>query len=297
MLAALDNSVIFKRAFTDIEVFTCFIKDILGIEIEVDKIEIEKQFASKIGNIHFVYDIFAESRDHRIIVEIQKVDYDYNFDRFLHYHMMAVAELQKNAKTYKIEQTVFTIVVLTAPYTIEQKTGLPIKDEVLISSVDPRNLKNEMINIYGHKLIFLNPNYKNAETPANYLDWLDLIYESAHHPDNYTLNLDNPGIKKAVGIIDYNALTPEIREKMKIDESRKAMIKIMETKGYNKGKVEGKIEGKIEDILESLEEKGNVPLELKKRIENQQNLEVLKRWFTIACKVESIEEFERQIDG
>ena len=40
MLAPLDNEVIFKQAFTDKTVFKSFVKDILDIEIEVDKIEI-----------------------------------------------------------------------------------------------------------------------------------------------------------------------------------------------------------------------------------------------------------------
>ena len=34
MLAPLNNEVIFKIAFTDIEVFTYFVKDILDIDID-----------------------------------------------------------------------------------------------------------------------------------------------------------------------------------------------------------------------------------------------------------------------
>lgn len=37
MLAPLDNEVVFKTAFTDRDVFTCFVKDIVGINIQVDK--------------------------------------------------------------------------------------------------------------------------------------------------------------------------------------------------------------------------------------------------------------------
>ncbi len=42
MLSNLDNEVIFKKAFTNKIVFTQFVKDIVGIDIEVDKIETEK---------------------------------------------------------------------------------------------------------------------------------------------------------------------------------------------------------------------------------------------------------------
>lgn len=83
MLAPLDDETIFKRAFTDKTVFTHFVKDVVGIEVEVDKIETEKKFEPK-GQIAVSFDIFAESVDKRVVIEIQRIDYDYNFDRFLH---------------------------------------------------------------------------------------------------------------------------------------------------------------------------------------------------------------------
>jgi hypothetical protein len=140
-LPPLDNGTIFKTAFTDKTVFKQFVKDILGIDIEVDKIETEKKFEPKIGDIDFILDIFAESIDHRVIIEIQRIDYDYNFDRFIHYFIMAIAQLQRSSEQYKIRQTVFAIVVLTEPYKLDQKNQLPIRDEVMITSLDPRNLQ------------------------------------------------------------------------------------------------------------------------------------------------------------
>ncbi len=49
MLGNLDNEVIFKKAFTNITVFKAFVRDILGIEVEIDKIETEKKFEPKIS--------------------------------------------------------------------------------------------------------------------------------------------------------------------------------------------------------------------------------------------------------
>ena len=66
ILARLDNEVFFKKAFTDRIVFKAFVKDIIGIDIEPDKIETEKAFQPKIGNINFQYDIFAEDIKKRI---------------------------------------------------------------------------------------------------------------------------------------------------------------------------------------------------------------------------------------
>ena len=51
ILGSLDNEVIFKKAFTDMFVFKSFVKDVLGIEIEVDKIETEKKYDPKIVSV------------------------------------------------------------------------------------------------------------------------------------------------------------------------------------------------------------------------------------------------------
>ncbi len=75
MLGNLDNDVIFKKAFTDKTVFKAFVRDILGIDFEVGVIETEKKFEPKIGSIDFKLDIFAESVDKRIVVEIQRIEY------------------------------------------------------------------------------------------------------------------------------------------------------------------------------------------------------------------------------
>ena len=224
MLAPLDNEVIFKKVFTNKFIFKNFVKDILDIEFEVGVIETEKKFSPKIGKIDFAYDIFAESADHRTIVEMQKIEYDYHFDRFLHYHSMAIAQLQTTAKEYKVDKTVYTIIILTAPYTISTKGGLPVKDEVLVSSVDPMDLQGQVKEIYGHKLIFLNPEHKNEQTPIRYRNWLDLIYESIHHPKHYQVNQQHPAVMKAVDLIVWDNLSPETLKAMKDAEGKKAAL-------------------------------------------------------------------------
>ncbi len=225
-LARLDNEVFFKKAFTDKIVFKAFVKDIVGIEVNPDKIETEKSFAPKLGNINFKYDIFAEDVKKRIIIEIQKVEYDYNFDRFLHYHLQAITEQQRNSEDYTVGKTVYTIVVMTAPYKIDKKTGEFYKDEVLISALNPKNLKGIERKIFNHELIYLNPNYKTEETPQNYRDWLDLIYESIHNPENPHVNIANEGIKRASEIVSYENISPEEWENSKIEVGKRKVIKL-----------------------------------------------------------------------
>ena len=235
MLSNLDNEIIFKKAFTNKIVFTQFVKDVIGIDIDVDEIETEKKFDEKLGYIDIKFDIFAESKDHLVIVEIQKVEYDYNFDRFMNYFLSAIIDQQRSSKNYKINQTVYTIVVLTAPYRIKTKDGDFIQDEVLLSKLNPQNLHGQEKKIFGHELYFLNSHYRKETTPQRYKDWLDLIYESINNPANPKINILNQGIKKASELIDKDMLTNEERTLMKEYEGRKVVIQIEREEGKNEG--------------------------------------------------------------
>ena len=232
MLARLDNEVFFKKAFTDKTVFKAFVRDIVGIEVEPDKIETEKSFQPKVGNINFKYDIFAEDSKKRVIIEIQKVEYDHNFDRFLHYHLQAITEQQRAAADYSVARTVYTIVVMTAPYRVHAKTQELYRDEVLISALNPKNINGIERRIFNHKLIYLNPNYKDENTPPNYRDWLDLIYESIHNPEAPKVNLQNEGIRRATEIVKYDNVSPEELEQAKIEVGKRQVIALNRDEGW-----------------------------------------------------------------
>ena len=66
--------------------------------------------------------------------------------------------------------------------------------------------------------------------------------------------------------------------------------------GERKGIVKGKIETNIEYILEALAELGAIPSDLKAQICSQKNLDLLKKWFKLACKAKSIAEFRQWIE-
>jgi len=250
MITNLDNEVIFKKAFTDKIVFTRFVHDVLGIDVEVDTIETEKRFDPPVGYVDFRLDIFAETTDRRIVIEIQRVEYDHNFDRFLHYFLMVIAEQQKSAKLYGIEQTVYVIVVLTAPYTIEEKSGKAVLDEVLLLTLNPRTLSGQVRDLYGHQLVFLNPNHPADDTPPGIRDWLTLIHESIHNPKHPVVNIANEGIRRAVSLIDFDNLTPEERAEAKNRESARVTRVKYEEKARIEGREEGREEGKLESRLE-----------------------------------------------
>lgn len=237
-LARLDNEIFFKKAFTDPFVFRAFVKDIIGIEVNPDKIETEKGFEPAVGNVDFRYDIFAEDIAKRVIIEIQKVEYDHNFDRFLHYHLQAITEQQTGSgKGYAVGKTVYTIVVITAPYKADPRTGEVYQDDLLISAINPKNLRGVERKIFNHELIFLNPNYQGSDTPSNYLDWLQLISESITHPDNPRINFENKGVQRVAKLLNHDNISLQEWEQSKIEYGKKVVLEIKWEEGIEEGEL------------------------------------------------------------
>ena len=160
MLANLDNEVHFKQVFTDVEVFKAFVKDVLGIEMDIDKVETEKVLTNTVSAIKFRMDLFAESKDKRTVVELQKIDYDYTYDRFAHYFMGNLIDMQRSSKNYKFAKNVYVIVIVTSAYRISEIDGKPIKDDVLVTDINPRSLRGE-VRIMNNSKIHKNAQVKN----------------------------------------------------------------------------------------------------------------------------------------
>jgi len=250
MLAPLDNETIFKKVFTDKEVFQQFVKDLFDVDIVVSKIETEKKFVPPIANIDIKLDIYAETDDHRFVIEIQKIDYDYNFNRFLNYFNSLLIEQQKRGEKYEIPQTILGVVVITRPHKVNQLTGEPIHANIMSIDFNPRDLEDEIIMLWKHKLVFLNPNpkYQKENTPQNYQDWLNLFQLSLEKNINIILNTNNKGIAKAAKIAELDNLDASTIAEMKKEEAKKAMIKIIENQSKEEGKDERSDEIAIEMI-------------------------------------------------
>ena len=99
-VASLRYGVIFKKAFCVPEIFTGFVRDFLDINIEIDQVETEKSFSHQIGIVASRFDLFAEDKKNKIIVDIQHVRYPDHYDRFLHYHCTALLEQVTNGVYY-----------------------------------------------------------------------------------------------------------------------------------------------------------------------------------------------------
>jgi hypothetical protein len=74
-VAPLRYDMIFKKAFSDPEMFTTLVSDFLDIKLEIDFIETDKVFIPFVGSIATKFDLFAEDKKNRVIVEVQHVHY------------------------------------------------------------------------------------------------------------------------------------------------------------------------------------------------------------------------------
>ncbi len=82
----------------------------------------------------------------------------------------------------------------------------------------------------------------------------------------------------------------------KIKQSREMGVRYMSFyEMLKEERSDGKLEGRIESILELLEDLGDIPEELRDKIEEQEDLAILKVWHKLAAKVESIERFMEQM--
>ena len=235
MLANLDNEVHFKKVFTDVEVFTAFVKDVLGIDLHISKVETEKVLLSKVSAIKFKMDLFAEDKEARTIVEIQKVDYDYTYDRFSHYFLANLIDVQRSSTNYAFDKEVYIIVVVTSAYRISEKDGSPIKDDVLVTDINPRTLTGKIRVMNNHKMLIVNTTYVDKHTPQNIMDWADLITQSMKNPENPQINTQKSAIVKAAKLANIDKLSPQQLADAKIHEMRKATLAIVENEGMEKG--------------------------------------------------------------
>jgi predicted transposase/invertase (TIGR01784 family) len=222
-VASLQYGVIFKKAFSDVDVFKGFVRDILGINIEITKVETEKEFKPAIGHVNVKFDLYAEDAKNHVVVEIQHDRNDDHYDRFLHYHCVALLDQVKNAN--RPQTTVYTIVVLTS--------GDRHQSDVSMIDFDPKRLDGSALKELKHKVVYICPKYVNENTPMLYQEWLKMIDDSLDNKVDES-QYHTSEIQKALIRIEEDGITPEERARM-IEES-------YSQKAEERGKLEGKLE-------------------------------------------------------
>ena len=205
-VASLRYDVIFKKAFSQPDVFCQFVYDVLGIRINVDKIHTEYKYPETVGYIDIKYDLFAEDVENRIIVEIQNIKEGDFFDRFLYYHLIGLIEQVKSRVGYHFEKTVYTIVVLTG---VSKPNNPNVDFSVAISDFCPINERGKKLDVYGHRLVFLNPWLRNEQTPASVNAWLELIEDSLDEQIDESRYSDSSIFHRVIDEIKTDRIAPD----------------------------------------------------------------------------------------
>ncbi len=236
-VASLRYGVIFKKAFSQPDVFTAFVKAILGIDLEIDYVETEKSFNPLIGKVDLRFDLFAEDVKNRIIVDIQHARYEDHYDRFFHYHCAAILDLIDSSKSYRPDMRVFTIVVLTS--------GDRYRKDVLTIDCDPKDLDGNGVDEIAHKVIYLCPKYANDKTPEAYREWMDAIQDTLDEEVDETY-YHHLAIQKIFTSIEKSSITPKERADMIEEYSRAELARKEALESWQEGKELGRLEGKLE---------------------------------------------------
>jgi hypothetical protein len=243
-VGSLQYGVIFKKAFSDLEIFKSVIDDFFGTDIQIEKVETEKTFDPPVGNVDCRFDLYAEDSVNRIILDIQHVRHFDHYHRFLHYHCAAILDQIKSSSDYFPVQKVFTLVVLTS--------GDKYKNDIGVIDFDPKTIDGKPFGEIFHKVIYVCPKYVNEQTPEPYRQWMIAINDSLDEEVDET-QYDRPVIKKIFHQIKRDDITPKERAKMIDEYSFGLLEKAAKEKGLNEGRKEGKKEGRKEGRKEGID--------------------------------------------
>jgi len=248
-VASLRYGVIFKKAFCDPIVFKAFAKDMLNIDLEIDKVETEKSFSLPIGQVDSRFDLFAQDMKNRLVVDIQHARYEDHFDRFLHYHCAAILEQVKKAKDYHPSMKVYTIVVLTSRDKYEE--------DVLITDFRPKNLKGKAVSETEHQVLYLCPKHVTDETPEPYREWLKAIDDTLDGKVDET-QYHSDVIQRIFEHIEEDGISPKERARMFDEYGEENLKRELFTTAKAEGKAEGKAEAAVQiarQLLDVLDDK------------------------------------------
>jgi predicted transposase/invertase (TIGR01784 family) len=241
-VASLHYGVIFKKAFSQPHIFTAIVNDFFGIKLEIDTVETEKSFSPVVGNVDSRFDLFAEDKKNRIIVDIQHKRLADHYDRFLHYHCATLLEQVTSAYNYTPKRQVLTLVVLTS--------GDRHKTDISVTDFEPKTLEGKGIGETQHKIIYITPKYVTNQTPEPYQQWLKAIDDSLDgqvEESAYQSDI----IQQVFALIKKDKTTPQEYARMKDEYANEQYLKEKNAKARAQGRQEGKAEG-IEEAKKTM---------------------------------------------
>ncbi len=238
----LQLGTMFKHIFGQVEVFKAFVKDVVGVELNIERVQTEYEYPKPIGYVKTKYDLFAEDVSGRVVVEIQHVKEGDFFDRFLYYHLISLAEQVKGAEKYQFEQAVYTIVVLTSV-----SKDKSINFSVAVSSMNPMTEFGQELTVYPHRLVFLAPRLVNEQTPPLIREWLELIKDSLDKVVDEKA-YPRPLFQRIIKGIEEMEIDPATLAEIKDEKAWEYVQEQAREEGREVGREESRAEARLERV-------------------------------------------------
>ncbi|RKZ92341.1 MAG: hypothetical protein DRR19_04510 [Candidatus Parabeggiatoa sp. nov. 1] len=227
---SLKYDTIFKKAFRPKDIFTGLVEDFTGVHLEIDEVENDKVFTPPIGKVKVHFDLFAEDKKNRVIVEAQhatnKMPLVGYLDRFFYYHAAALIEMIHSSQNYRFPKIVLTLVFFT-----EKKSPKP-DHNILVQDSEIRTLKGEVVDIVGgfkHKVIFVftTDPLADLEVPKPCLEWIEAINDTLDGDIFDETNYENPLIQRLFETISVEKTTSKEKAKMKVELKQEEIDQIL----------------------------------------------------------------------
>lgn len=290
-LVSLKTDYVFKEIFSHENVRKQFLSDVLRIPLEsIRTIRITSSFLRRQyrWQKEGIIDMSLELNDNTCIdLELQVRAQNYWYKRQLFYLAKMYTESLRTGQNYGRLRKCISIGILDfklrsderyhTKYTLRSEDGTEYPDLFEIHTIELRKPLN-------------------GKDPVD--DWIRL-FNAKTEEDLAMIRRKSLGIEEAIESLRELSLAKklryyfEMREKARRD--RWAEDEYVRDEGIAIGKEQGKAEGKAEDILELLADMGCISDELKTRIMDQKDLNVLNSWHKLAARSRTVEEFERAV--
>lgn len=291
-LVSLKTDYVFKEVFSHENVRKQFLSDVLGIPLEsIRTVRIANSFLRRQyrWQKEGIIDMSLELNDDTCIdLELQVRTQNYWYKRQLFYLSRMYADNLRTGQNYDRLRKCISIGILDfklrpderyhTKYTLRSEDGVVYPDLFEIHTIELRK------QLSGNDMID---------------DWIRL-FNAENEEDLTMIKKKSLGIAEAIETLRELSLGRRLRYyfemRQKARRDRWAEDAYVRDEGIAIGRAEGKIEGKAEakseDILELLEDKGVVSKELRTRIMNQKDLNILSRWHKLAAGSRTTAEFE-----
>jgi len=230
----LSSGTVFKKGFSDVAIFTQMVKDITGVNLKITEVENEKAFIEPIANIATKFDLFAQDKENRIIVEAQHANYSDNFDRFYDYHQIATVETIVSSKNYRFPQTVYTLIFFTDRNSPAEGKNILVHNAQMEYIADGEVIKGVFSR--QHRLFFIFTKSPDSDTQISdeCREWIKAIHETLTGSVKKT-DYKNQEIKRLFEIIATDKTTPEDRARMKDEYNEEQAKREAKEEGIKEG--------------------------------------------------------------